>query len=126
MSSAVYGEDVLNKLLDERIEANEQYRDDFTEEAKESKFADKLVPLEKKNGQEWVDYIKYVRASDDKKLKAYVLKTEIMGELISAYYDLEFAEGLLDKTTANTMVKKWKTKLEELEKAIEADAKEDK
>ncbi len=123
LASFCYADDAMDELIDERIKVNEEYRDEFADLAKESEFAEQLVPLEKKNGQEWVDYLKYVRTLNDKKLKIHVLRLEYMEEVITAYGNLEYAEGVIDKTAAQVQLNIWKKKLEDFEKLVTEDAK---
>lgn len=107
---------LLDKELDERIELNKQYKIDYTEMAKESAMAGELVPLEEKNGQDWVDFITYVRKSDDPVLKLYVLKIELQGELTNYLYDLEYAETMQDRAEAVKQAQVYREKLAALKK----------
>lgn len=102
---------VLNQELDQRIEVNKAYKTEYAESAKDSQFAHELVPLEEKNGQDWVDFITYVRKSDDAQLKIYVLKIELQTELAGYLYDLEYAEGLEEKTEIFQKIETYKAKL---------------
>lgn len=102
---------VLDKELDERIELNKKYKTDFTEDAKESDLAHELVPLQSRNGQDWVDFLTYVRKSEDIQLKVYVLRIELQTELIGYYYDLEYAESFAEKSEIFKEIEKYKAKL---------------
>ena len=106
----------LDKMLTERIKMHEKYRDDYAKDAEESELAKELVPLEKKVGQGYVDYMIYLRDQKDIKLKKRVLHLELLGELTYAYYDLENAETFIQKATARSAIAKWKKKLAALEK----------
>lgn len=110
---ALYAEElsILDKELDERIEVNKGYKIEFSESAKESQFAHELVPLEAKNGQDWVDFLTYVRKSEDMTLKLFVLKIELQTELAGYLYDLEYAEDLQEKTEIFQQIEKYKAKL---------------
>ena len=101
----------LNDLLDRRIKVNEEYRDRFTKEAEDTQFAKELPPLEKKLGQEWVDYLTYVKSLQDDKRKEGMLRLEIVGEITGAYYDIEYAEGLLEMSKARGALQRWKREL---------------
>ena len=129
--------EALDALFDERIKDNEEYRDQYAKEAEDTTVAEELVPHEKESGQMWVDYLKHVKEKGDLKTKEYVLSLEYRGELSGAYWDLEYAEGVLEKTQARAKITKYKRKLEELdqllnpekaakpeEKAAEPEAKE--
>ncbi|BCX47379.1 hypothetical protein HAHE_12870 [Haloferula helveola] len=122
LAGPVFAEDKpgLDELLDERIEANEKYRDRFAKEAEESPYAKDLQPLEKKIGQEWVDFLKHVKASEDEKLKLHTLRLEFMDELRGCYYDLEYAEGVLERATIRSEILKWKKKVERVEELAKA------
>lgn len=109
-------ESPLDKMLTARIKVNEQYRDQYTKEAENSAFAKDLVPLEKKIGQGWVDYLAYVRSLKNPKLKKQVLQLELMGELSGCYYDLEVAESIIEKASLRSKIVRWKKELAKLEK----------
>lgn len=118
-----FAEETLNDLLDRRIKLNEGYRDQYAEEAGESEFAKKLQPLEKEVGQAWVDYLKYVKSLKDDKLKEQVLRIEILHELTGCYYDLEYAEGMLEKAKLGGKIKRWERELKLLDKIVGKDEK---
>lgn len=113
--------ETLDQLLERRIALNEDYRDRFTKEAAESPVAKDLQPLEKKLGQQWVDYLTYVKQQKDDKLKAYVIRLELLDEIRGCYYDLEFAENMLEKASLNLEISKWKKELEALNKIVKQD-----
>ena len=108
-------ESLLDKMLTERIKMNEKYRDEYAKDAEDSPFAKDLVPLEKKIGQGWVDYLTYVRSLKNQKLKKQILKLELLGELSYCYYDLEAAEGLIEKASLRSKIAKWKKEIAKLE-----------
>lgn len=115
----------LDDMIDERIKKNIEYRDEFSEDAKSSPIADQLVPVEKQVGQKWVDLLKYARASQDIAFKAHVLRLDYCEEIRSSCYELEYAEGLLEKTKYNLEMSYWRTRLklvDEFEKAELADS----
>jgi len=116
----------LNDLLDRRIEINKKYRDQYTEEAGEAEFAEKLQPLEKEIGQGWVDYLTYVKSLKDEKLKEQVLRLELLQELSGCYYDLEYAEGLLEKAKLRGKIKGWERELALLDTIAGKDGKDEK
>ena len=106
----------LDNYLDDRIAANIKYREDFVEEAKESPVAKDLIPVEKKLGDEWVEFIKYVHESKDEKLKIHSLRIEFLDEIRGCYYDLEIAEGFLEKLKIKGEIAKWNKALSDVTK----------
>ena len=110
----------LDDYLDKRIKLNIKYRDQFIELAKESSVSKDLTPLEKELGDEWVKYLKYARASKDKKLKAYALRLELLEEMRMCYYDLEVAEGPIEKLSLKTKIAQWRKQFAAINKLIEA------
>ncbi|MFC4994149.1 hypothetical protein [Rubritalea tangerina] len=112
----------LNTMLEARVEANKKYRDQFMEDAKESDYAKKLVPLEKALGEEWVHFLNLVKKSDDKSLKVATLKLEVMDEMCGCYYDLEWSESLMEKVKLRNQLAEWKKKLEQLKEIEGASA----
>ncbi len=119
VASLPAADETLDQLLSRRIQLNEKYRDEFTKDAAESPLAKDLQPLEKKIGQQWVDYLTYVKAQKDDKLKAYVIRLELLDELRGCYYDLEFAEGVHEKVRLKLSIGKWKKELKKLNEIIE-------
>ena len=105
-------DETLDQMLSQRIKLNEKYRDQFTKEAAESPLAKDLQPLEKKIGQNWVDYLSYVKSQKDDKLKAYVIRLELLDELRGCYYDLEYSESAVEKASLKLEIAKWKKELE--------------
>jgi hypothetical protein len=112
-------DETLDQMLSQRIKLNEKYRDQFTKEAAESRLAKDLQPLEKQIGQHWVDYLTYVKAQKDDKLKAYVIRLELLDELRGCYYDLEYTESVVEKAALKLEIAKWKKELEILKGIVE-------
>lgn len=108
----------LDSLLDLRIKANEEYRDEFVEDAKETAYSRILAPLEHKLGQEWVDYLKFVKASKDKKLKIHALRLELLTEIREGYFTLEYAESNEERKEAQADLRVWKEQYEYLKAII--------
>lgn len=108
--------DALDRMLKDRIKLNAKYGDEYAKGAKDSPFAKDLVPLEKKIGQGWVDYLKYLRTLKNHTITKQVLKLEYMTELSGSYYDLEIAEGLVEKAAIRGDILKWKKELARLQK----------
>ena len=106
----------LNKELEERIKANQALTEVLIEYAKVSEFKAELVPLEKKSGVFWTDYIKHVIESKDLKLKVYVLRTEYNQEIVDALYELEYEEDAEAKPMWKAKASEFRAKLEKLEK----------
>lgn len=113
----------LDDLLDRRIKLNEDYRDEFVKDAEESSYSKELKPLERDLGQGWVDHLKYVKKSKDLKLKEQVIRLEILTEMTGIYYELEYAENLLEKASLGGQLQKWKRELALLDEIVERDAK---
>ncbi|NRA40527.1 MAG: hypothetical protein HRU15_20450 [Planctomycetes bacterium] len=105
----------LDGLIDERITLNVEYRDKYVREAGEMQLAASIQPVEKRTGDEWIEFLKYVKKSEDKKLKTYVLRLEILAELSGSYYNIEYAETEDDRQKGVADVKKWKSKLKLLD-----------
>lgn len=105
----------LDTMLDERITLNAQYGEEYAELAEESEFAEDLVPLEKQLGDSWVTYLKYIRASQDPKLKAQTLRLEYLDELRGCYYSLESAESFIEKVNLRAEIASWKKLLTQLD-----------
>ena len=115
------GEDApetLNDLFDRRIKVNEKYRDEFTREAADLEFAKQLVPLEKELGQEWVDYLKYVKSLKDDVIRKQVLRMEILEELTGSYSEAQWPEDDISKMQALADIRRWKTELEFLDRIV--------
>ncbi|MEP2774475.1 MAG: hypothetical protein ABJQ29_15385 [Luteolibacter sp.] len=111
----------LDSMLDERIILNEKYRDDFAKDAEQSPLAEDLVPLEKKIGDAWVNYLRYIRNSTDPKLKVHALRLEFLDELRGCYYELEYADSLIEKVNIRGEIATWKKLLTRLDTlAVEA------
>ena len=108
----------LDAMLGERIKVNAQHRDEFAKAAEESPLAAALVPLEKKTGQAWVDYLTYVKSLDDDQLKIHVLRLEFYAELGDCLYDLEVAQGQQEVDDIKQELKGWKEKMDELDKVV--------
>ena len=110
----------LDELFDLRIKVNKSYKEQFTEEAKElenPKAKEFLVKSESNYGQKWIDYLEYMKVTPDLKARLFVLRLEIVGDLNTGYYDLEYAAGFAEKTKANASIVKWKKALRKLEEA---------
>ncbi|MGJ8645090.1 MAG: hypothetical protein ACSHX9_16940 [Luteolibacter sp.] len=105
----------LDSMLDDRVTLNEKYRDDFAEEAESSPLAEDLVPMEKKFGDAWVNYLKYIRASDDTKLKVHALRVEFLDEIVGCYHSLEYADSLIEKVNLRADIAAWKKLLARLD-----------
>lgn len=122
----------LDALFDLRIKINEDYRDQFAEEATElenKEAREFLEKSEKENGQVWVDFLKRMKTNPDLKARIQLLRLEIVGEINNGYYDLEFAEGVKDQFKARGVITKWNKHLKELEAAealLEKSAKSEK
>lgn len=111
----------LDSMLDDRIALNEKYGEEFAEDAEESELAEDLVPLEKKIGDAWVNYLKYIRESQDTKLKVHALRIEYLDEMRGCYYSLEYAESLIEKVNLRADIASWKKLLTRLDTlAVEA------
>lgn len=111
----------LDSMLDDRIALNEKYRDEFAKDAESSPLAEDLVPMEKKFGDAWVHYLKYIRASDDVKLKVHALRVELLDEIVGCYHSLEYAESLIEKVNLRADIAAWKKLLTRLDAlAVEA------
>lgn len=102
----------LNDLLDERIQKNIEYKEEFSEAAKESPVADLLVPAEEQVGQKWVDLLRFARESNDIAVKSHVLQLDYAEEIRSTTYDLEYAEDLLEKAKIRIQLAYWNTRLQ--------------
>lgn len=110
----------LDALFDLRIKINEDYKVKFTEEAKDLRNEEArefLVKSENKHGQVWIDFLKNMKTNPDLKARMQLLRIEIVGDLNTGYYDLEYAEGIKDRFKAKTAITKWKKALKELEEA---------
>jgi len=113
---------ILDQMLTDRIKLNEKYRDEYAKVAEDSPLAKDLVPLEKKVGQAWVDYLTYIQSLKNPKLTKATVKLEILSEIQGCYYDLEYAEGFIEKASIRSDLAKWKKKLAKLEKvAVKGD-----
>ena len=110
----------MDSLLDTRIKLNVKYTKMFMEEAQESTVKE-LKGIEEKVGDQWVAYLKYVRASKDKTLKVHVLKLEYLDELRGCYYDLEYSEDAVEAASLKIEILKWKSKLKNLDIIIKED-----
>lgn len=110
----------LNTLLDERIEKNEAYRDEFAKAATESPVADVLVPAEHNVGQRWIDMLTYARQSTDMKLKAHLLRLDYSEEVRATAYDLEYAEGLIEKGKVRIQLAHWNLRLHLVDRSEKA------
>lgn len=110
----------IMRHLDERITLNEEYRDRFVEEARESPLAKEVVPLEKEVGQGWVDYLNYVKSTKNLELIAHVVKIELVDEMLGCLYDLEVAEGFAERARLRAELASWKSKKTEFEAAVKA------
>jgi D-arabinose 1-dehydrogenase-like Zn-dependent alcohol dehydrogenase len=75
------------------------------------------VKSESDYGQKWIDYLEYMKVTPDLKARLLVLRLEIVGDLNTGYYDLEYAEDFAEKTKANASIVKWKKALKKLEEA---------
>ena len=113
----------LNSMLEERITLNAKYGKKYSKMAEDSPFAEDLVPLEKRVGVAWVNYLKYIRASDDPELKVHALRIEFLDEIRGCYYDLEYAESLIEKVNLRSDLSKWKKLLTQLD-AIAVETKD--
>lgn len=111
----------LDSMLDDRISLNEKYREELVEDAQSLSVAEDLAPIERRFGDAWVNYLKYIRASDDKKLKVHALRIEILDEIVGSYHSLEYAESLIEKVNLRADIAAWKKLLAQLDDlAIEA------
>ena len=108
----------LNKALEERIKANQEFTEELVEYAKESKYQAELVLLENQSGDYWAAYLKYALQSKDLRLKAHVLRTEYTQEIIDGYYDLEFEENEEERALLKASIKDFKMKLAHLQKTV--------
>jgi len=120
VSLSARADDYIDKLLDERIEENKKLGREFAADAKDSEFAEALVPLEKKNGEDWVALLEHIKAKKDLKLSYLMLLTELQSELSNAYYELEYPDGPLGRIAAKAKVKRYEEKLQKLEAAYKA------
>ena len=108
----------LDALFDLRIKANEEYRDEYAEEAMElenKEVREYLAKSEKKLGQDWVDFVKRMKANPDLGARIQFLRLELQGELNSCYYDLEYSDGVREQYKIRGDMVKWKKQLKELE-----------
>lgn len=108
----------LDALFDLRIKKNEEYREQFSEEAAElenKEAREFLVRSEKENGQLWVDFTKRMKTIPDITARLQYIRLEIVGEIHTGYYDLEYAEGLKEQFSARSVIAKYKKQLRELE-----------
>ncbi len=109
-------EATLDQYLDERIELNEFYRDKNVKQADTLRFVKDIKPIEREIGQEWVDFLRHVRASTDRKLKIHTLRLEFLEEMRGCGYNLEDAENVSDANRIRAELKAWRTKLEVVNK----------
>ncbi|MDA9831606.1 hypothetical protein N9C66_09705 [Akkermansiaceae bacterium] len=110
----------LDELFDLRIKVNKEYKERFTEEARDLENAEArkfLVKSENDYGQKWIDHLEHMKTSPDIKARLLVLHLEIVGDLNNGYYELEGASGLVEKAKAKTAITKWKKALKKLEEA---------
>ena len=63
LTSNAFGAEILNEYLDERIKENKKMTKDFVKNAAESEYNDELIPIEKKVGELWVEYLKDLKLS---------------------------------------------------------------
>lgn len=107
---------LLDEYLDERIELNEFYRDKNVKQADELRFANDIKPIEREIGQEWVDFLRHVRASKDRKLKIHTLRLEFLEEMRGCGYNLEDSGSVSEANGIRGELKAWRTKLEAVNK----------
>lgn len=124
--SAISNEE-LNRFLDERLEASKAFTEESLAEAGQMQHAAELVPLEKSSGDAWNQVIAAIKKSPDNALKYQFIRTELLIEVASGYYDLEFEQNPLKQVAAKVRINNFKKKLEELDaiyQKLSGDAKE--
>lgn len=125
-SASVYAQDFFDKALDERVESNKQLTAELVEETEGMEEAKTIAAIETQNGEDWVELLKHIKSKKDPKLSYLMLRTEIQAELVGAYYDLEFPEGLMARMKAKGKIKRYQKQLEELEAAYKKSMKDEK
>lgn len=90
----------------------EEYHEDF-ESQEVRKFVEKN---EKEEEKVWIDILTKIKKGSDLQLKAQMLRSGILTELTSAYYDLEYAEGIQEHVSVRSKIVKWKKHLKQLER----------
>ena len=109
-------ESLLDKMLGERIEMTKELNAEMIEEVQEMEQKDKLLPIEERLGELYLEHLEYVRSLKDEKLKRQILEYEILNEVSTGYYDLEYAVSFLEKGAARLKIKKATEKLEQLKR----------
>lgn len=104
----------LNKLLDERINLNKEYKDEHVKNAESLRFAKEIKPIEIRYGQAWVDLLEEGRKSKNIKLKIELLRVELLSEIQGALYDMEYAGSEEELSEAKKSLSEWKKKFKEL------------
>lgn len=125
-SAPVYAQDFFDKALDERVESNKQLTAELVEETKGMEEAETIAAIETQNGEDWVELLKHIKNKKDPKLSYLMLRTEIQAELVGAYYDFEFPEGLMARMKAKGKIKRYQKQLEELEAAYKKSMEDEK
>ena len=106
----------LNKLLDERIILNKEYKNEHAKNAETLRLAKEIQPIEVRYGQAWIDLLQEARKSKNIKLKIELLRVELLSEIQGSLYDMEYAETVEELTAAKKTLEEWKRKFKELVK----------
>ena len=121
LTSNAFGAEILNEYLDERIKENKKMTKDFVKNAAESEYNDELIPIEKKVGELWVEYLKDLKKSDNKLQKAKFLRLEYMNAIVIFYYDFEYEDSNPKKELLQGHIQQCHKRIEVLEGIIKSE-----
>ncbi|MEM9352648.1 MAG: hypothetical protein AAGA92_06525 [Planctomycetota bacterium] len=105
----------LDRLLEERIKLNREYKEDFLEAAKESAFPEQAARFEAGVADGWIDLLTKIRGSDDEELKMSILRLEYYDEMRSYLTELEWAETNEERAEARAGIEEYEQRLKGLE-----------
>jgi len=120
MSSSLLAEEKLTfeQLFDERIKANIEYFEKYTDEDE----IDEIKKADKAAEDAFVELLKLIKSSKDIKLKYLTLKSEFLWEKSESLYDFHYDEGAtklngkVRRAKMNERLKQLETMYKELQK----------
>lgn len=108
-------EAVVERLMLERVAANEAYKISYTADAENEVQAKNEAAY----GEQWVVYNKLVMTEGSLRMQGEFLKLEYLGEINTAQYDYDYGEGIADKAAALVKMKTYKAKPKEVQDILD-------